>query len=187
MSVDLLINQIKKYLEQNGKLFICISGLSGAGKTYHAKILSQRLGLTHIDQDQFYNNPSLLPRFTFSNGARSKNWDCKEALDLKKMNETIDKHISTGIIFSGFACRDQWFDHDIDFQIHLSVTEDTCYIRRQEQGKDGYMGKMIVNELVYPFYIETIKNSHISFTIDANEKSDLTMNKIIEWLTKNLN
>jgi len=181
MSTNTLILLIKKYLTEKGKLFICLSGPSGAGKTYQAKKLSELLGLKHIDQDQFYV-PSKMPKFTFSNGHKAKNWDCKEALDLDNMNATIKKYISDGIIFSGFACRDEWFTEKIDFQIHLSISEETCILRRNEQGKDGHMGVLIVKELVYPFYLETLKESNISFTIDTNVKSSQTMEMIIKFL-----
>lgn len=125
-----------------------------------------------------------MPDITFSNGVKMKNWDCKEALNIDKMNNAITEHLSKeGVIFSGFACRDEWFTMKIDFHIHLQIDIDTCYLRRQEQGKDSVkMGHIIVKELVYPFYMETLKKSRIDFTIDANKKTEKTLDKIITCL-----
>ena len=111
------------------------------------------------------------------------NWDCKEALNLKKMNKNIAKCVNKGVIFSGFACRDNWFDYKIDVQIHLQIDEKTCYIRRQEQRKDhSNYGQIIVGELIYPFYQQTLKFSKIQYSIDANKKTDKTLEQLIDNL-----
>ena len=176
--LSLLITQ---YLEKKGQLLICISGLSGAGKTYNSCLLAKLINLPHFDQDDFCNASYKMPKFQFSNGLEQPNWDCKEAINLDYMNKIINKYISKGIIFSGFACRDNWFEHKIDLQIHLSINEETCYTRRQEQKKDDPIdGKVIVKELVYPFYQQTLKYSRIDYTIDANIKSDETLDLIID-------
>src|SRR5438132_1270981 len=129
MSTEQLKQLVADYLKKKGQLLICLSGLSGAGKTYHAKQLSQLLDLQHLDQDDFFKDSFEMPDMTFSNGMTLKNWDCQESLDLDQMNKVIDQKIKNGIIFSGFACRDKWFSHVIDVQIHLKIDEKTCYLR----------------------------------------------------------
>ena len=140
MSLTLAQQLLQQYRRTHGQLLICLSGLSGAGKTYHAQQLSQLLGFHHIDQDQFYRSPASLPRVQLSNGQSCANWDCPEALDLGRMNDEIDQHVAQGVIFSGFACRDQWFRCLIDCQIHLAVTADTCYQRSQQRADGGRLG-----------------------------------------------
>jgi cytidylate kinase len=176
---------VDEYLAQHGQLLICISGVSGAGKTYHAEQLAEKLGLKHIDQDEFFRDRSDLPKIGLSNGLNVCNWDCEGAIDLKAMNEKIRKHLPKGVIFSGFACRDAWFEMPIDYQIHLSVNWKTCLSRRKERGVDpNIYAKCMVKECVFPFYRETLNCSRIDTLIYANKKTDQTMIKIEESISK---
>lgn len=191
-SIRLLKALCKRHRAKYGQLLVVISGLSGAGKTYWGMQLAKLLGLTFIDQDSFYKPIWSLPKFTFSTGLEMHNWDCLEALDTKKQNQIIGKKIKKGVILSGFACRKDIFEHRISVHIHLEITQETCFLRRQDQHKDhAEDGAMIVNELVYPFYLETVKNSDIDATIDANVKSNETgvklMNQIINLLAQPFN
>lgn len=173
-----------EYLKRNGQLLIVVSGLSGAGKTYQAQRLAKLLKLTHIDQDRFYKSCNQMPDITFSNGIEMKNWDCLESLDFKRQNQMIDRHVRQGVIFSGFACRQHVFEHHIDLHIHLQITPSTCYERRQYQGKDDpELGQLIIDELVYPFYVETLKSSRIDHIIDANEMSKQTGIEMIKYIS----
>lgn len=180
----IILNSLfQQYKNKYGNLLILISGASGAGKSHWAKRLSKVLGLKYIEQDDFYRSPLLMPNFTYSNGQSMPNWDCLDAIDIKKQNETINKHIANGVIFSGFACRESVFEHKVNFHLHLKISPETCIARRQEQHKDpSEMGAMIVKELVYPFYLETLKLSKINVIIDANEKTE----KIGELLIRHM-
>ena len=62
-----------------------------------------------------------MPKYTFENGLVKRNWDCKQAVNLAQMNIEIDQYLKDGLIFSGFACRNKWFDYPIDIQIHLNT------------------------------------------------------------------
>lgn len=182
MNIEKLQLLVQKYLEINGQLLICISGMSGSGKSYIAEQLSNLLNIKHIDQDTFYIHPSKMPKVRLSDGKSYTNWDSEDSINLKLMNNEIDKYIKKGIIFSGFSCRNGWFDHSINVQIHLEITKETSYQRRYEQGKNQKHGAIIVNEMVYPFYLETLEQSKIDYTIDTNTKSSTTLDRVIEYL-----
>ena len=181
------MNIIRDYIKHQGNLLICLSGLSGAGKTYNAKKLSKQLGLVYIDQDQFYKNPYDMPSVALSNGDVVTNWDCQEAIDLDKMNQIINENIGKGLIMSGFACRNDWFDQPINCQIHLNINKTTCYQRRKEQFKDPiHQSEMIIDELVYPFYLKTLQQSQIDFTIDSNQKTNQTLDLLSNYISQHL-
>lgn len=177
------MTEIRNYLKHRGQLLICLSGVSGAGKTHNAKIIAQMLGLQFIDQDDFFKPIRQLPICHLSNGSEMRNWDCIEALDTDTMNATIAKSISTGVIFAGFACRDSIFENTIDLQIHLKINEKICYQRRQETERDEFENpnsKLYVEEFVYPFYLETIKQSRIDKIFDTSQKSKENLSIIID-------
>ena len=175
------------YKAHHGQLLIVISGLSGAGKSYWADRLARLLRLEYIEQDHFYISPHKMPMVTCSNGHQMRNWDCLEALDFQKQNATIDKHLSKGIILSGFACRANTFRHRVDVHIHLRISPKTCQERRLEQGKDDpKFSKIIVDEFVYPFYLETFKSSTIDAIIDADRKSTFIGHLLIHHMMNTL-
>lgn len=174
---------VKEYLRRQSGLLICLSGLSGAGKTYHAKQLADRLNLVHIDQDSFFKNYNELPQVTLGNGTKMPNWDSQDAIDFDLMNKSINRNIKNGLILSGFACRNEWFECQIDCQIHLKIDKETCYERRREQHKDPpHLAQRIIDEVVYPFYLETLESSHFDFIIDTNQKSNQTLDLLADFI-----
>jgi hypothetical protein len=172
---------VQQYLTKYGKLFICVSGISGAGKTYHARLLAKFLGLTHIDQDIFFTKD--LPIMTLSDGTRVYNWDCEESLELHQMSSQVHDALPQGLIFSGFACRDDWFQDSIDLQMHLFIDQPTCQIRRQEQHKDPpNLAEQIVREQVWPFYQQTLLESSYEIAFNSMRKTPNTLIEIINYL-----
>ncbi len=171
----------QQYLSKYGKLFICLSGVSGAGKTYTAQRLAKLIGLQHIDQDAFF--AEVRPVMTLSDGTPTENWDCTEALDLHKMSYRVHGAIAQGLIFSGFACRNDWFQDEIDLQMHLFIDQPTCVLRRQEQHKDPpHLAQLIVREQVWPFYQETLLESSYEIAFNGMHKSPNTLIEVINYL-----
>jgi cytidylate kinase len=170
-----------KYISNKGRLLICISGMSGAGKSYHSEKLAKTMQLGHLDQDAYFRPDDAMPLVELSDGSSPyPNWDCKEALDLDGMNSRISILAPAGLIFSGFACRDAWIDTPIDLQIHLDISVETCIQRRKERHVDPpQYAEIVPRELVYPFHIETRSHSRCDVVIDANEKSPETFRAIV--------
>jgi len=176
-------------------MFIAISGISSSGKSFIGQKLAKELELSYIDLDYFYLNSK--PFITLSNGITVKNWDCDEALDIKKLKTFVTEKHSDGLLLVGFNLTDDLLPVKPNFHIHLSIgdTEEEiikrCIISRNLSKnfskKSAENDKLVVKELVYPFYLETLKRSSIDFTIkvfDNNERRDAIyiMNEIIEFI-----
>lgn len=173
----------REYLQKYGRLFICLSGLSSSGKSYHLRTLAKLMNISPVDQDYFFHDTNKIPLVKLSDGSIYRNWDCKEALDLDAMNLEIEKLAPQGLLFCGFACRNSWMTLPIDFQIHLEISEVTCLARRQQRRIDPHVySVMVVKELVMPFYQETRKQSQCDVVIDTNQLSERTLQILIEHI-----
>lgn len=158
-------------------MFIFISGISGTGKTTLGKALVQRLSrktkTTKIkwifkDQDDFFR--IVKPKVQLSDGSVKSNWDCKEALDLAKLNKWIKENIEKNVVFVGFALKNDWIKISPDIHFHLvfpdSKTKEYC-IQSRKLSKNYTedqinRDKLMVNEVVFPFYQkykETLKSN----------------------------
>lgn len=145
-------------------MLLAISGISGSGKSTLGKILASRLGWEYLDQDSFYRKEK--PSITLSNGAQVKNWDCLEALDLDKMNESIQEILLRGnLVLTGFALRDDVLSVKPTYHIHLNTgsspreIQERCIQARRKSKGVNEIDRLMVSEVVYPFYVETLKKS----------------------------
>jgi adenylate kinase family enzyme len=155
------------------KPIIAISGISGAGKTTIGRIIAKKIGAVYIDEDWFFKKEK--PLIHLSNGSVVRNYDTDEAIDIVRMNQTIRDKLSLGIpiIIAGFALKDYFFDQDtkptlhfhikipkeISLETRLKVKKFSLYARKNEY----YM----FNEIVYPYYLESLKVSKINYFIDG--------------------
>ncbi len=153
-------------------MFIAISGISSSGKTTVGKELASRLNLKFLDLDSFYY--SRKPMVTLSNGKKVKNWDCMESLDINAFKAAILEYAPLGLVVVGFALRDDIFPIKPKYHIHLNIgdtVDDICQrcvdCRQQYKKLNLETDKMVVKELVYPFYVETLKKSKITFNIEV--------------------
>ena len=160
-------------------MFLVISGISSSGKTTVGKRLSEQLNCKFIDIDSFYlpNKPIV----TLSNGSKVKNWDCLEALDIEALKIVIMNNYRQGLVLVGFAIRDDILPIKPTYHIHLSIgTTRDVIIKRCISGRKqskGFTGdkeevdRLIVEEMVYPFYIETLSKSTIDYFIEVYNNS----------------
>lgn len=154
---------------------IAVSGISGAGKSTIGKLISEKLHGIYIDQDWFFKKDK--PRVKLSDGSITSNWDCKEAIDLKAMNNRIRQELKNNkpIIIGGFALWDEFFDPDItpNIQFHIKIPKDLSLETRLKvknfTPETRRKQELIFNELVYPFYLETLKHSKIDHFVEGLE------------------
>ena len=191
---------------------IFISGISGVGKSTVSKQLAKDLNFIHINQDNYYLKSK--PEVTLSSGLKVKNWDSAQALDFDKLNKDLIEYQLRGrenIILEGFCLRDDLIKIKPDIHIHLSYipvptfADLTSYIndfkdfiipkiiKSRSQAKPGIKNdEIVVKELVWPFYIETLENSFINYVVNTFDeegnriKVEVIIDRIKELL-KNLN
>jgi len=153
-------------------MFVCISGISSSGKTTIGKLVAEKLGYVFVDLDLFYLPRG--PNVILSNGIVKKNWDCLETLDFELLNSILENnlYIGRGVILVGFTLQDDLLYRAPDVHIHLSMgnTEseiiERCILsrKRTKKVKDD---ELMVREVVYPFYVETLSKSTITYTIET--------------------
>lgn len=155
---------------------IAISGFSGAGKSYHGINLAKKLGYNYIDLDKYFIPSKDKPRVKLSDGTTTVNFDSLKALNLKRFKQDVKKLSSEGnLIITGFALRKEVLPFKPDFHIHLLVDKKNAIERRLRAKpfikKDPRKKKrdlMMINEVAYPFYLETLQQSSIDKFFDAN-------------------
>ena len=194
-------------MANNKSAIIFISGISGVGKSTISKELANKLNFVHINQDNYYLKDK--PIVTLSNGLKVKNWDSVAALDFEKLNNDIYDYLSEGrnILLEGFCLRDDLIKVVPNIHIHLSyipvppnvnlvdtytANKDVIIpriIRSRAQAKPGIKNdEIVVNELVWPFYMNTLENSTIDYVINTFDNNghridkNVIINSIIDLL-----
>jgi adenylate kinase family enzyme len=177
-------------------MFLVISGISGSGKSTVGRYLSKELNMPYLDLDEFYLPQK--PIVTLSSGRKIKNWDTFESLDFSMLDFIIhDRMTNSGnLIFTGFAMRDEIFSGNLipDCHIHLSTGKnkeeiiDRCIAARKQSKNLSDVDELVVKELVYPFYVETLSKSTIHHTIYVyNDNSQRkTVEEIAREISENL-
>jgi uridine kinase len=180
------MNIIEAYIKLKGQLIILVSGLPGCGKTTVAKKISKDFGKEFILIDQFdYYIDGYDKKVKLPDGSEVLDVYNNDAVDWKKLNKDIDAKKSTGIIVTGIAFPDDKLDFTPDYHIHLSISKKECLDRKRtylEKHKDKYSKeledmesskeKLKMNQLLYPYYLETIKQSKINKFININNLDD---------------
>lgn len=166
-------NLKSKYLQLKGgnnAKTIFISGISGSGKTTLGKEIAQLLHGKFIDQDWFFTKHK--PMIKLSNGKVVKNWDTEKALDMRRFNETLRNAQKTNkyVVVSGFALRDELIDKENkpDLHIHIKIPEQLSLQTRLKLKPGNEVDQTLMfNEVLLPFYHETLKRSKINYFING--------------------
>ena len=169
-----------------------ISGLSGVGKTTLGfRIDGNHRDILFIDQDVFFRPEK--PFAYLKCGVRVKNWDCTDSVDWERLNKELAKLLEeTDIVLVGFCLRDQYLPalkDRIYNHVELIYEKDEKERSREARlnskpGIDAVKDKMIVDELVWPFYLETRQQSTVDHTIVVYRGDDRRSADEIyqEWL-----
>lgn len=149
-----------------------ISGLSGTGKTTLGRYAANLLGAQFIDQDTFYRKEK--PLVVLSNGIRTRNWDCIEAIDWEKMEtEVLNALEQSYVVLVGFALREENLSRLSSWKTkeHIELIYGDQELARCKAARataktiDPLKDHHIVEELVFPFYLETRTKSKYDRTV----------------------
>lgn len=180
-----VLDAFKKY---NNQLIILVSGLSGTNKSKISQQLAKELNLKYLNTRDFLNKDNF-KEHELSNNIKVKNyneylWD--------KIIEKINEFKSSGVLITG-----EYFPSDklgklrIDMHIHIKLSKQNIIHKRleyinslDEEEKKKYNNEetetLIVNQILFPNYLETLQKSHINKFINANELIDLEEKEFIE-------
>lgn len=125
---------------------IHIMGSSGSGTTTLAKALSERMGYTHFDSDNYYWVPTSIP-FTQKRDREERN--SLLVRDLKSANKWV---------LSGYLCR--WGDifiPDFEMVVYLSLPKDIRIQRLVERERQRYGAEIEPNGSRHQLHNEFIE------------------------------
>ena len=159
-----------------------ISGISGSGKTTVGKIVATKIQTDErravfVDEDSYYVEDT--PLIQLSNGTRTANWDCIEAIDPKTIDEIKLFLEKSPVVLVGFALPRKFLTIPGVVHIHLvtAYNPEDLYIRCREarqQAKPSInqeRDQLMVREVVIPFYHEVVRNSDISHLVDVFDQN----------------
>lgn len=178
------MNVVEAYIKIKGQLIILVSGLPGCGKTTVGKKISQDFNIDYIDQFNYYVK-DYDKKVELPDGSEIVDIYNNDAIDWKKLNKDVNSKKKEGVVVSGVAFPNDKLDFTPDYHIHLSISKKECLERQKayleknkekypEEWKDLESGKerLKMNQLVYPYYLETVKESKINKFININNLDD---------------
>lgn len=178
------MNIVEAYIKFKGQLLIFISGLPGCGKLTLAKKIAQDFKLKLIDQFDYYKKDYDV-KVTLPDGTIVINWYTDDAVDWDKFNKDLNEFKKEGLIVVGFSLPEDKIKTNIDFHIHLNISKQVCMDKRKiflEKHKDKYeeeykligtpVEKLKMNQLIYPYYLDSTKKSKINKFINMTTMTD---------------
>lgn len=180
------MNIVEAYIKFKGQFIILISGLPGCGKLNIAKSLSKDFKFKLLDQYNYYKK-DYNEMSTLQDGTKVINWYNDNAIDWDKLKDDIEKDKKKGVIVVGIS-----FPQDKirgDYHVHLTMSKQMCMDKRKEflekhKDENKYdqeykilntpTEKLIMNQLIFPYYLEARKNSKIDkwINMDTIESED---------------
>jgi shikimate kinase len=187
---DKEINIIDAYLEYNKQLVIIVSGLSGSNKSKIGQNLAKELNLEFINTRDYIDKEKYeeieLPNKEKVKIYNNYKWD--------EIIEKINKEKSKGVIVCGeYFPKDNLNDLFITLHLHIKLSKQNIIKKRLEyidsldddkkkNYKDNDTEVLIINQIIYPYYLDILQKSHINKFINANEyfESDDFDNKVTD-------
>lgn len=197
------MNIVEAYIKFNGQLFIAVSGLPMCGKSILTENIARDFKLHILNQFDYYKQ-NYDVSITLPDGTNLINYYTDDAIDWDKLNDDINKFKKKGVIVRGISFPTNKINSQIDYHIHLSISKQLCIEKRKkfleenkEKFKDQYdlidstEEKLKMNTLIYPFYLESRKNTKIDKFINTQELTDnqiydVAFDGIIEMIQKYL-
>ena len=193
------MNVVEAYIKFNKQFIIFISGLSpGSGKTLVAKNIKKDFGIKMLNQINYYKK-DYKNKIKLPNDKEIINWDSDDSIDWKNFNKDIKKNKSKGIIVCGFSFPKDKITEKANFHIHLSISKKNNLEKRKEmtENNDKYSHldfntiKLVMNQLTYPYYLDTLNRSNINKFIntnkyDKNQIYDQVFDSLMEFIFNSL-
>jgi uridine kinase len=186
------VNIIEAYLKYNNQLVVLISGLSGSNKSKIGQNLAKELKLEFINTRDYINNDKFeeveLPNQEKVKIYNNYKWD--------ELIEKINKDKKKGVLVCGeYFPKDKLNDLFIDLHLHIKLSKQNIIKKRLEyidsldedkkkNYKDNDTEVLIINQIIYPYYLDMLQKSHINKFINANEyfESDDFNDKVTDKL-----
>lgn len=178
------MNIVEKYIHDKGQLLILVSGLPACGKLVLGKNISRDFKIKLIDQFDYYKKDYNVTA-TLPDGTELINWYTDDAIDWNKFNDDMNTLKKNGLVVVGISLPSDKIQSNVDYHIHLNLPKQLCIDRRKdflEKNKEKYeeeykligtqTEKLKMNQLVYPYYLESMKKSTINKFINMGEMSD---------------
>ncbi len=194
-----MVNIVEKYIQNNGKLIILISGFSGSGKTLLAKNIERDFKLNFLNLNDFYKK-DYVNIVTLHDNVRVNDWDNPESIDWDLFNSKVNE--LKNVVVSGFCFPNDLIKFKFDFHIYLRISKQKLIENRQkfkEENTDNPWNEisdpktelLILNNLSYKHYMNIKEKSTYTFNIDVTEKTpdttyDEIFNHIISKIEKNV-
>jgi hypothetical protein len=189
------INIIEAYIKIHNQLIIYISTfpniimrpvIENLGKYLKLKVIYQQefmeaitTKLDDVEYVSFYDNK----QFATS-----------------KFNSVVLENCRNGVIIVGNVIPTNLLKFKIDYHIHLSLNKKVIveyYNTNDILNKPEETSKLIINKVIYPFYMETLKEGHINIFINSYDSEtnkimtdddieEKVWNTIINYIQNNL-
>ena len=172
-------NIIDAYIENNKQLIIFISGLSGTNKSKIAQTLSKELNLEYLNTRDYINKENAkeveLPNKETIKVYNDYDWD--KIIEIIKKNKGI-------VVVGEYFPTDKLKDIESTIHFHIKLAKQNLIKKRidyikslneeeQKKYKDETTETLIINQIIYPYYLEMLQKSKINRFINANDFFDL--------------
>ena len=187
-------NIIDAFLKYNKQMIILVSGLSGTNKSKISQNLSKELNMNYLNTRDFIDKDKY-EEVELPNKEKVKIW---KEYQWDNIIKEIDKNKEKGVIISGeYFPKDKLSDIKVDLHLHIKLTKQNIinkrleYIHSQnEENKKKFYSddteSLIINQIIYPEYLESFQKSQINKFINANEYNELKENEYNEKVTDRL-
>lgn len=199
------MNIVEAYIKFNNQLIILVSGLSVSRKTYISRLIADLFKIKYINLNNYYKDKSdITENYELPNNSKIVNYYTNNAIDWDKFNKDINKYKENGVIVSGLTFPTDNLKFKANYHVNLSQNKQD-YIKKREEfitkHKDKYiedyklltenLDKYIVNQLIYPYVLNSKKENNISDTyyisdMDFDTVYDKVFDSIINYIKKEL-
>lgn len=184
---------VDAFVKYRGQLIICISGLSGSGKTKLAHDIAQDLKLYYINAHNFGSGNYQTIQLTkkddkgdIIDSIEVPNYDTDSAIDWDKLNEEVNKKKEIGVVVTGTGFPIDLCKFEIDYHIHLKISKQLCLELRKEyvmSHKDKFplevkiinkhLDSQLMNRYTYPYYMDLRNRSKIDTWINTDDTKEV--------------